>query len=46
MPGDVIATGTGSGVGHPNATYLEPGDQCRIEIEGLGYIDNPVVEGE
>jgi len=46
MPGDVIATGTGSGVGHPNGTYLQPGDRCRIEIEGLGYIENPVVEGE
>lgn len=46
LPGDVIATGTGSGVGHPSGTYLQPGDVCRIEIEGLGRIENPVVEGE
>lgn len=46
LPGDVIASGTGSGVGHPKGTYLEPGDVCRIEIEGLGSIENPVEEGE
>lgn len=46
MPGDVIATGTGSGVGHPKGRYLKPGDTCRIEIEGLGVLENPVVAGE
>lgn len=46
LPGDVIATGTGSGVGHPHGTYLSPGDVCRIEIEGLGGIENAVVEGD
>lgn len=46
MPGDVIATGTGSGVGHPKGKYLKPGDLCRIEIERLGSIENRVVEGE
>jgi 2-keto-4-pentenoate hydratase/2-oxohepta-3-ene-1,7-dioic acid hydratase in catechol pathway len=46
LPGDVIATGTGSGVGHPHKTYMNPGDVCRIEIEGLGTITNTVVQGE
>ena len=46
QPGDMIATGTGSGVGHPKGKYLQPGDVCRLEIEGLGGFENPVVEGE
>ena len=46
MPGDVIATGTGGGVGNPKGKFLKPGDICRIEIEGLGEISNPVVAGE
>ncbi|MGE0747112.1 MAG: fumarylacetoacetate hydrolase family protein [Rhodospirillales bacterium] len=46
LPGDVIATGTGSGVGHPKNKFLNPGDTVRIEIEGLGTLENPVVAGE
>ena len=44
-PGDVIATGTPSGVGaamQPQAT-LQVGDQVKVEIEGLGFIDNEVI---
>ena len=44
-PGDVIATGTPSGVGaamQPQAT-LQVGDQVKVEIEGLGYINNEVI---
>ncbi len=44
-PGDVIATGTGSGVGvkmKPRG-YMKPGDTVRIEIEGIGSLENPVV---
>lgn len=37
MPGDVIATGTPSGVGK-----LEKGDVCEVEIEGIGVLRNPV----
>jgi 2-keto-4-pentenoate hydratase/2-oxohepta-3-ene-1,7-dioic acid hydratase in catechol pathway len=37
MPGDVIATGTPSGV-----SRLEPGDVCEVEIEGIGVLRNPV----
>jgi 2-keto-4-pentenoate hydratase/2-oxohepta-3-ene-1,7-dioic acid hydratase in catechol pathway len=45
-PGDVIATGTPSGVagameGQP---WLEPGDRVRIEIDGIGAIENEVVD--
>jgi 2-keto-4-pentenoate hydratase/2-oxohepta-3-ene-1,7-dioic acid hydratase in catechol pathway len=45
-PGDVIVTGTPSGVGafmEPR-TWLVPGDVVRVEIEGIGAIENRVVE--
>jgi 2-keto-4-pentenoate hydratase/2-oxohepta-3-ene-1,7-dioic acid hydratase in catechol pathway len=44
-PGDVIATGTPEGVGHfrDPPVYLKPGDVVRVEIEGLGAQQNPVV---
>jgi len=44
-PGDIISTGTPSGVGthrHP-PSYLKPGDVVRIEVEGLGVLENPIV---
>jgi 2-keto-4-pentenoate hydratase/2-oxohepta-3-ene-1,7-dioic acid hydratase in catechol pathway len=44
-PGDVILTGTPAGVGFPTETYLEPGDTVRIEVEGCGVLENPVVGG-
>ena len=44
-PGDVISTGTPSGVGFARnpKRYLEPGQVCRVEIEGIGMLENPVV---
>ena len=41
-PGDVIATGTPAGVGHAREPkrYLANGDTVRVEIEGLGAIEN------
>ena len=45
LPGDVIATGTPSGVGHAQGLYLKPGDTVKINIEGLGTIRNPVIAG-
>jgi len=45
-PGDIIATGTGSGVGvmmKPRG-YMKPGDVVRIEIEQVGVLENPVIE--
>lgn len=45
QPGDVILTGTPSGVGFPTQTFLKPGDMVRIEVDGCGVLENPVVEG-
>jgi 2-keto-4-pentenoate hydratase/2-oxohepta-3-ene-1,7-dioic acid hydratase in catechol pathway len=39
-PGDVILTGTPSGVGP-----LRAGDEVEVEIEGVGLLRNRVVEG-
>ena len=43
-PGDVIATGTpeGVGVGFKPPRFLHRGDTVRIEIEGIGVLENPV----
>ncbi len=43
-PGDVIATGTpaGVGIGFDPPRYLTPGDRVRIEIGGIGTLENPV----
>lgn len=45
-PGDIIATGTSSGVGVKMVprNYLKPGDIVRIEIEKIGILENPVIE--
>ncbi|MDM0044042.1 fumarylacetoacetate hydrolase family protein [Variovorax dokdonensis] len=42
LPGDVIATGTPSGVGMGLSPpqWLQPGDAFRIEIDGIGAIEN------
>ena len=42
-PGDVIATGTPSGVGAGRGRYLRAGDVVRTSIEGLGTLENTVV---
>jgi 2-keto-4-pentenoate hydratase/2-oxohepta-3-ene-1,7-dioic acid hydratase in catechol pathway len=45
-PGDVIATGTPSGVGGSMKPprFLRPGDVVRVEIERIGAIENRVIE--
>lgn len=45
-PGDVIATGTpaGVGMGMQPPRYLAAGDVVRVEIDGLGTIENTFVE--
>jgi len=45
-PGDVIATGTpaGVGMGMTPPRYLAAGDVVRVEVEGLGSIENEFVE--
>ena len=45
-PGDVIATGTPSGVGRPKGKCLQPGDTVTIELSGIGKLVNPVVQGD
>lgn len=42
-PGDIIATGTpvGVGIGFKPPKYLQPGDVVRVEIDGIGAIENP-----
>ncbi len=42
-PGDLIATGTPSGVGIASNRFLKPGDVVRVEIESLGAIENRFV---
>jgi 2-keto-4-pentenoate hydratase/2-oxohepta-3-ene-1,7-dioic acid hydratase in catechol pathway len=39
-PGDVITTGTPSGVGP-----LRPGDRVTVKVEGVGALSNPCIEG-
>jgi 2-keto-4-pentenoate hydratase/2-oxohepta-3-ene-1,7-dioic acid hydratase in catechol pathway len=41
--GDVIVTGTPSGVGAGRGLYLRPGDTVRTSIDGLGTLENTVV---
>lgn len=44
-PGDLIATGTPSGVGAAMTppSYLKVGDVMRVEIDGIGHIENIVI---
>jgi 2-keto-4-pentenoate hydratase/2-oxohepta-3-ene-1,7-dioic acid hydratase in catechol pathway len=46
VPGDIIATGTPSGVGifRDPPMLLEPGDRVRCEVEGIGSVENPVID--
>ena len=43
-PGDVVMTGTPSGVGYARKppVFMRPGDVCEIEIEGIGTLRNPI----
>jgi 2-keto-4-pentenoate hydratase/2-oxohepta-3-ene-1,7-dioic acid hydratase in catechol pathway len=43
QPGDIIATGTPAGVGVPRGEFLQPGDEVKIEIAGLGTLTNRMV---
>jgi 2-keto-4-pentenoate hydratase/2-oxohepta-3-ene-1,7-dioic acid hydratase in catechol pathway len=46
-PGDLIYTGTPPGVGFARKppVFLKHGDVVEVEIEGLGVLHNPVVQG-
>jgi 2-keto-4-pentenoate hydratase/2-oxohepta-3-ene-1,7-dioic acid hydratase in catechol pathway len=44
-PGDIILTGTPSGVGHarkPEPVWMKAGDVCEVEVEGIGVLRNPI----
>ena len=45
-PGDLIITGTPSGVGQARKppVFMKNGDTCEIEIEGVGLLSNPIVD--
>lgn len=45
-PGDLVATGTPSGVGYARtpAWLLHPGDSVEVEIEGIGSVRSHVVD--
>ncbi len=47
-PGDVIATGTPAGVGGARQPqrWLRDGEMVRVEISGLGTLENPVVASD
>ena len=45
-PGDVICTGTPSGVGAARGLFLRPGDVVRVAVDGLGEISNRVIDAE
>jgi 2-keto-4-pentenoate hydratase/2-oxohepta-3-ene-1,7-dioic acid hydratase in catechol pathway len=46
-PGDIIATGTPAGVAglHKPPAWLQPGSTVEVEVEGLGRLHNPIIEG-
>ena len=47
-PGDIITTGTPAGVGFRRTPprFLGPGDTVRVEVSGIGVLENPVRAAE
>ncbi|WP_407495719.1 fumarylacetoacetate hydrolase family protein [Pseudooceanicola sp. MF1-13] len=45
-PGDIIATGTPSGVGNfrDPKVFMKPGDTIEVEIEGIGTLTNSIID--
>jgi acylpyruvate hydrolase len=45
-PGDIIFTGTPSGVGHARKppAWMRNGDTCEVEIQGIGTLRNPIAD--
>lgn len=45
VPGDIITTGTPSGVAlHTSKKFLEPGDQVEISVRGIGKLKHGIVD--
>jgi 2,4-didehydro-3-deoxy-L-rhamnonate hydrolase len=45
VPGDVLCTGTCAGVGMGKGRFLHAGDEMAAEVQGIGRLENTVVEG-
>ena len=47
MPGDVITTGSPSGVGYGRdpKIFMKPGDTIQVQVERVGILSNPIVAG-
>jgi 2-keto-4-pentenoate hydratase/2-oxohepta-3-ene-1,7-dioic acid hydratase in catechol pathway len=47
MPGDIITTGSPSGVGYGRdpKIFMRPGDTVEVEAERVGNLLNPIVAG-
>jgi len=45
-PGDILVSGTPSGVGHARKppVWMKDGDTVEVEIEGLGILENPIID--
>lgn len=48
VPGDIIITGTPSGVGLARTPqlWMQPGDVCEVELEGFGILRNGIVAAD
>lgn len=46
LPGDVIVSGTPSGIGAARKPplWMKPGDICEVHIEGVGTLSNPIAD--
>ena len=46
MPGDVIVTGTpsGVGIGRKPPLWMKHGDVCTVSVEGVGSLSNPILD--
>lgn len=42
-PGDILATGTPAGVGIASGSFMRVGDVVRVEVSGLGAIENKII---
>jgi 2-keto-4-pentenoate hydratase/2-oxohepta-3-ene-1,7-dioic acid hydratase in catechol pathway len=45
-PGDVVTMGTPGGCGLRNGNFMKPGDVVRVEVDGIGHIENRIVAQE
>lgn len=46
QPGDIVLTGTPAGTGVETGRFLSPGQTVRVEIEGIGSMENQIAPSE